>query len=141
MSRVMCPMSHITFFLTKYWSLLAESLLSTGPTPSSFYDYHFVKYKVCNIPSIHFLDIVEKDKEKYFERLLVVQPSGRRDLLTRLVGDWKFALILLLMFWFRHNMFRPTLAIISILRRSSHNINFKLPYKLFIYCPINRVCL
>ena len=40
-SHVTCHMSHVTFFLllffwTKWWSLLVEGLLSTGPTPSSF---------------------------------------------------------------------------------------------------------
>ena len=46
MSRVKCHLSHVkkkfTFFLslknfTKWWSYSVESLLSTGPTPSSFY--------------------------------------------------------------------------------------------------------
>ena len=36
MSRVTCHMSPFFFFLTKWWSLLVEGLLSTGPTPSSF---------------------------------------------------------------------------------------------------------
>ena len=44
MSHVTCPMSHVTchmslffllFFWTKWWSLLVEGLVSTGPTPSS----------------------------------------------------------------------------------------------------------
>ena len=37
-SCVLCHMSHVTcifFSLTKWWSLLVEGLLSTGPTPSS----------------------------------------------------------------------------------------------------------
>ena len=43
-SRVTCHVSHIyiyiywfIYFWTKRWSLLVEGLLSTGPTPSSFY--------------------------------------------------------------------------------------------------------
>ena len=39
MSRVTCHMSHVfflCFYLAKWWSLLVEGLLSTGPTPSSF---------------------------------------------------------------------------------------------------------
>ena len=49
-SRVMCHMSHVTsqvshvnfffFFLTKWWSLWVEGLLSMGPTPSSFSHGH-----------------------------------------------------------------------------------------------------
>ena len=47
MSHVTCHMSHVTchmtcvtchiFFFTKRWSLSVEGLLSTGPTPSSFF--------------------------------------------------------------------------------------------------------
>ena len=43
MSCVTCHVSHVTcniffyFFFTKWWSLSVEGLLSTGPTPSSFY--------------------------------------------------------------------------------------------------------
>ena len=41
-SRVTCHMSHVTclmsiFFVLKWWSLLVEGLLSTGPTPSSLF--------------------------------------------------------------------------------------------------------
>ena len=49
-SRVTCHVSRVTchvsfflllffFFWTKWWSLLVEGLLSTGPTPSSFHPY------------------------------------------------------------------------------------------------------
>ena len=45
-SCVTCHLSHVTFFFfffffwTKWWSLLVEGLLSTEPTPSSFFlDY------------------------------------------------------------------------------------------------------
>ena len=44
MSRVTCHVLHVThkvsnylIFFTKSWSLLVEGLLSTGPTPSSYY--------------------------------------------------------------------------------------------------------
>ena len=47
LSRVMCHMSHVTshryFFLTNWWSLSVEGLLSTGPTPSSLGLYDYLK--------------------------------------------------------------------------------------------------
>ena len=45
MSQVMCHVSHVTifltFFLTNWWSLAVEGLLSTGPNPSIFFFVFF----------------------------------------------------------------------------------------------------
>ena len=53
MSHVMCHMS-LLFFWTNLWSLSVEGLLSTGPTPSSFYLYPTCKWKQTNDVGVHY---------------------------------------------------------------------------------------
>ena len=79
MSLVSCHLSHVTFlsfFGTKWWSLLVESLLSTGPTPSSIKNIER-KHKL-EVPGGHKVWwIISKSSQrgnkiyKYFFRLVV----------------------------------------------------------------------
>ena len=68
MPRVTCHVSHLFlfFFLTKWWSLLVEGLLSTGLTPSSF----LTNKQFCHI---FFLEIFVKAKKKLLSHNLVVK--------------------------------------------------------------------
>ena len=57
MSRVTCHMAHF-FFLTMWWSLLGEGLLSTGPTLSSFFLYNLIFIAIWVLPQIPFWSFV-----------------------------------------------------------------------------------
>ena len=70
MSRVICHVSQF-FFWTKWWSLLVEGLLSTGPTPSSLWDMTFYKLSFKNSRRFEFYSWVsEKIFWSYFLHIM-----------------------------------------------------------------------